>query len=329
MQKIIFGVILPHCQLFGGIRRFFELGEIFVREGHEMIILTPEGKAPAWFDSSCKIDKLENIGQYSFSALFTTEPLFLDSLLKGNAKNKIFYHVGPRASLKDILKHKEVTVFVNSTNMLLFDKKKYGIDAVRAFGGVHIPADIKIIDKNKEPFVIMCYGRLSRRGKGTHIVVKAAEKLYKKGYNIKLLLFDSPIDEKSKNLIQKFTSIVPHEFILNHPVKENDILFKKADVFVAVEKKGGWSNTAAEAMAAGVPVIASNTGTRDFVIHNETGLKVFRHSYFVANALIKLINDIQLRQKLATNGREKMKDFSWEQLAHYIIEYVKDRPSAI
>lgn len=324
MEKLSFGVILPHCQLFGGVRRFFELGEIFIREGHEMIILTPAGIEPDWFKNSSKVDKIEHIKRYKFDALFTTEPVFLEPLLKAVTKNKIFYHVGPGASLKEVLKHSEITVFANSTNIFLHDKKKYGINDVKALGGVHIPAEPKKIEDEK-PFTVMCYGRLSRRGKGTHIVVKAVEKLFKKGYDVKLLLFDSPVDEKSKKLIGNFKSKAPHEFILNHPVNDNEMLFKKADVFVAVEKKGGWSNTAAEAMAAGVPVIASNTGTLDFVIDNETGLKVMRHSFFVARAIKKMIKDVDLRRRLAKKGHEKMKDLSWERLAHFIIDYVSKR----
>lgn len=325
MNKLTFGVILPHCKLFGGVRRFFELGEIFIREGHKMIILTPDGIGPDWFESWSVIDKIENIKNYHFSMLFITEPVFLQPLLNAASENKIFYHVGPSADLKDVLKHKEITVFANSTNMLEHDHKKYGINAVKAFGGVHVPAQPKEIKDMTAPFVVMCYGRLSRRGKGTHIVVKAVEKLYKRGLNLKLLLFDSPVDEKSKTLISNFKSAAPFEFILNHPVDENEKLFKKADVFVAVERKGGWSNTAAEAMAAGVPVIASNTGTRDFVFDNETGLKVRRHSFFVARAIKKMIKDPGLRRRLSENGRQKMKELSWENLAHQIISYAEKR----
>lgn len=320
-QKLIFGVILPHTLLFGGVRRFFELGEEFIHHGHEMIILTPDGLIPDWFDFSGKIDKLDNIGNYSFSALFTTEPVFLSYLLNANSIKKIFYHVGPSASLHEVLKHKEIDVFVNSTNLFLQDKKKYGIEAVKAFGGVHIPAEPKtIIDKR--PTVIMCYGRLSRRGKGTHIVVKAVERIYKKGGDVSLLLFDTPIDEKSKQLIENFKSTVPFVFVLNHPVDKNAELFKKADIFVAVEKKGGWSNTAAEALASGVPVIASNTGTRDFIIDGQTGLKVWRNSYSVERAIKKMINNVALRKQLAANGREKVKSLSWQNLANFIINFV-------
>lgn len=323
-ESFIIGVILPHTKLFGGVKRFFELGEIFIRQGHQMIIFTPDGVSADWCKFNGKVEKISNITSYSLHALFLTEPEFLKDLLAADSKLKIFYHVGPRASLKEVLKHKEVILFVNSENMFLLDKKKYGIEGIKAKGGVKLPDEIKIPVENPSPFTIMCYGRLSRKGKGTGIVVRAVKSLYRKGHNVKLLLFDTPIDEKGRELAANFDPGIPFEFILNHPVDKNEELFKRADVFVAVEKKGGWSNTAAEALSAGIPLIASNTGTKDFLIHEETGLKVWRMSWFVEKAILRLMKDYSLRKKLSVNGRKKMETLDWNSLADFILKYIKD-----
>ena len=95
--------------------------------------------------------------------------------------------------------------------------------------------------------------------------------------------------------------------------------------FVAAEKKGGWSNTAAEALAAGVPLIGTSTGTKDFLIQNETGLLVWRHPYFIRKAIEKLLTNPELAHKLAANGRRKIAEFSWEALADVIESYVSSR----
>ena len=287
-----------------------------------MTIFTPEGKPPDWFRFSGRVLPLAHITEQTFDLVFITEPDFLTHLLKVSSKLKVFYHVGPRANLSEVLKHKEIKIFANSTNMFLHDKKEYGIEPYKAYGGVHIPATSKEIADN-HPFVIMCYGRLGRKGKGTRIVAKAAEKLYKTGRDVKLVMFDTPIDEKSTRLINNFKPNVPFEFILNHPVEDNANLFKKADVFVAVEKRGGWSNTAAEALAAGVPLVGSNTGTNDFLIDGETGLKVWRHSFFVSRAIARLMDDLEYRKKLATAGRKKMEEYSWQALANNILNYLE------
>lgn len=316
-------VILPNCRLFGGVRRFFELGEIFIQKGHQMYIFTPDGVGPDWFQFSGTVDKLDNLHQYNLTLLFITEPVFLINLVNAQAALKVFYHVGPRASLSGVLKHSDIFIFSNSTNMYVYDKKKYGIETIKAIGGVHIPETAKEISSDQNPFTIMCYGRLARKGKGTNIVVKAAERLYKKGLPVKLLLFDSPLDDKGRKQLLDFKPKLPFEFIIDHPVNENAALFKRANVFVAVEKKGGWSNTAAEALASGVPLIASNTGTNDFLEYNVTGLKVWRHSYFVQRAILRLMGDIPLQKKLADQGREKMREFSWNTLADFILHFIE------
>lgn len=317
------GVILPNCRLFGGVKRFFELGEIFIRKGHQMYIFTPDGIGPDWFQFSGTVDKLDNLFQYHLTLLFITEPVFLINLVNAQAALKVFYHVGPRASLSGVLKHKDIYIFSNSTNMYVYDKKKYGIETIKAIGGVHIPETAKDISSDQNPFTIMCYGRLARKGKGTNIVVKAAERLYKKGLPVKLLLFDSPLDDKGRKQLLDFKPKLPFEFIIDHPVNENAALFKRANVFVAVEKKGGWSNTAAEALASGVPLIASNTGTNDFLEDNVTGIKVWRHSYFVKRAILKLMGNIPLQKTFAKQGREKMRAFSWNTLADFILHFIE------
>ena len=37
------GVLLPHTKLYGGVKRFLELGNIFVEKGHDFYVFTPDG----------------------------------------------------------------------------------------------------------------------------------------------------------------------------------------------------------------------------------------------------------------------------------------------
>lgn len=324
-RKLTMAAILPHTKLFGGVKRFFELGKVFESHGHEFLIFTPEGLYPEWCEKPCTVEKLEHLKKHPLDALFITEVDFLQDLNNADTRLRIFYHVGPRAKLSAVLEHRDIIVFANSTNMYELDKRKYGVHPIKAFGGVHVPETSSHTVVNDGPFTVMAYGRLTRKGKGTSLVVKACENLYRKGYNIKLLLFDSPIDDLSREKIAGFRSNVPFEFIVNHPVSENNTLFSKADVFVAAEKKGGWSNTAAEALAAGVPLIGTSTGTKDFLIHNKTGLLVWRHSYFIRKAIKKLMDDPALRRTLASNGKEKIREFNWQSLARFIETYVSSK----
>lgn len=322
-----YGVILPNTKIFGGVKRFLDLGNVFVERGIDFVVFTPDAQFPSWFDFKGRVEKREDIARWEFDIVFITEPQFLPDLLAARATHKVFYYVIRRPTMGAVIKHREVKIFVNSTTTFLRAKQKYGIEAFKAYGGVNTklfwpkPLAEK---KAGEPFVVMAYGRLGRRRKGTHLVIRACENLHKTGCNIKLLLFDSPMDETSRKKIEAFKCSCPFEFVLNHPVMDNVSLYHRADVFVSAERDGGWSNTAAEAMASGIPVIATKNGTSDFLFHNQTGLKVWRHSWFIKRAIAKLYNDKQLREKLAENGHRKISEFSWQRLADTIQKYVSE-----
>lgn len=318
---MVLGVILPHTKLYGGVKRFLELGNIFIEKGHRFIVFVAQGGAPDWFNFKGEVIPNAEIENHKLDVLFFTEPRFIDIVDKADAVNKVIYLVRSDISLKKI-KKRNVEVFANSTNMYELAKRKYGMNAFKAFGGINLE-DYSVKEQkatnSDEPLVIMAYGRLSEGRKGTKYVVKACEQLYRKGNNIKLLLFDTPVDEKMKNAIATFKTTVPFEFITNHPVNENVELFHKADIFVAPEKKAGWSNTSVEAMAAGIPVIATDSGTKDFLVHEKTGLVIRRSTRSTAEAIKRLIEDKKLRVELAVKGRKKIEEFDWHVLAERIL----------
>lgn len=314
------GVILPHTKLYGGVKRFLELGNIFIELGHTFTVYTIEGKAPTWYDFKGETKTFVDLKKDDIDALFTTEVRFLEQLVTANTKKKIFYHVRMTEKVQKTLKYPDIEVFACSTNIYLYDKKKYGIEAFKALGGVNVLNYLEKTDYSVKvrPFCVMAYGRLAEKVKGTKYVVKACEKLYKKGYNIKLLLFDTAISEKAQKLIDNFSTCVPYDFVQNHPFDKNSELFNRADVFVAAEGHAGWSNTVAEAMACALPVIATSAGTRDLLIDGVTGLHTWRYAFIIRRRLKTLIENEGLREQLGKAARKNVENFDWRVLARNI-----------
>ena len=319
------GVILPHTKLYGGVKRFLELGNIFIEKGHSFTVYTPDGASPTWFNFKGETKPFSMLTEDSIDALFTTEVKFIEQLTTANARRRILYHVRITENLKPFLKHGGVEIFACSSNIYLHDKKKYGIEAFKALGGVdtsNYKAKESYAVKDR-PFVVMAYGRLAERVKGTKYVVRACEKLYKKGYNIRMLLFDTAISEKAQELINNFTASVPFDFIQNHPFDKNSEIFNKADLFVAAERHAGWSNTVSEAMACALPVIATQAGTKDLLIDGETGLLTKRYTFLFRRKIKKLIEDEALRQQLGQNAYRHVKNFDWHALDDRIISHLE------
>lgn len=322
------GVVLPHTRLYGGVKRFMELGNIFVEKGHQFYVFTEDGTPPNWFDFKGKMKTFAQIEDEKLDALFFTEPRYASLMSKAKAIHKIFYFVRANENLRKVRKAVEgVEFFANSTNMYNLARKKFRIQCFKAFGGIntkHYQPKEDWHQSPDRPFVVMAYGRLAERRKGTKYVVKACERIYRKNKNIKLILFDTPVDEKMRKAIENFHTTVPYEFVTNHPVDKNPELFRRADVFVAPEKKAGWSNTTVEAMASGVPVIATKSGTNDFLFHEKTGLITWRNSYYIAKCIKRLMKNEDERIKYGKAGRKQIENFDWHVLADKIEKYLAE-----
>ena len=87
-------------------------------------------------------------------------------------------------------------------------------------------------------------------------------------------------------------------------------ILKATDVLVLPSRYEGLPRCVMEAMAAGKPVVATNVrGSRDLIEHGSNGLLVEpENSAEFAEALIRLIRDPALRNRMGKRGREMIKD---------------------
>jgi glycosyltransferase involved in cell wall biosynthesis len=324
-MPIHFAVILPHTMIFGGVKRFLEIGNILISKGHLFTVFTPLGERPTWFDFKGAIVSLSDIGTYEIQVLFITEPEYLEVLRNSTAETKIFYAVLERSYIRKVMRRDNILVFANATKLYNYLGGKSKSNLIKAIGGIDVDKFAYREKARSTPFVVMVYGRFYRKKKGVSLVIKACERLYKNGLNIKLILFDTPTDAKSRKRVEEFKCNLPFEFFVDYPVKDLPELYYKADVFVSAERNAGWSNTSAEAMACGVPVIATKSGTEDFLFNNETGLVIWRHSWFIKRAILKLYNDENLRCQLRIKARKEIEGFSWRILANKIEHLVLEK----
>lgn len=320
-----FAALLPHVKLYGGVKRFLELGNQFVSKGHRMTVFTPTGENPDWFSFSGRIKAISLLTEESFDVIFFTELSLLQQALKANAYRKVYYIVNPSVKLDRIKKYSEIEFFANSSNLLERAEKKYGIKAFPALGGLNLsnfPFKNQRKMSSSEPFTVLAYGRIAEGRKGTMYVVRACERLLRKGIKVKLILFDTLVTDKIRIAYEKFKTTVPYEFILNHPVEWNAELYYRADIFIAAEKKTGYANTVVEAMACGTPVIATGSGTKDLLYDNETGIQVTRNSRKIAKAIMKLLDAPELCKSITRNARKNVEKLDWGILADRIIENI-------
>src|SRR5262249_51447998 len=124
------------------------------------------------------------------------------------------------------------------------------------------------------PVRVLVYGRLSRRRKGTRtasMAVDLAARLAR--VPTELVLFDTPpgpgVEPASPSgeetgAFPNGSISIPYRWVLGPSQEDLRALYGDADLFVSAERRAGWCNTAAEAMACGATVVCTRSGTEDF-----------------------------------------------------------------
>jgi len=315
--------LLPHVDVFGGVRRYLEIGNELAQKGHAFVLFTPKGEKPQWLEFIGFSKPFDVLESENFDIGLCSEYSILPWFERLKAKAKFFYFL-----LEGHKKEKEAVrrnfyFLGNSEGICRRLERKYGIRCFRAPGGIN-PEIFYPWQKQTSPlpeasenvFKILCYGRVYKKRKSVRHIIKAVEKLHKKFPRLKLIFFDSLVGEDRLDSRLLIKTPVPHDFYLDLPQNRMAWLFSQADLFVSAERRAGWANTAAEAMACRLPVVCTPSGTRDFAFPGRTALVVpFAHSFLLRRQIEKLLLDDDLRSRLAEAGYEKIREFTWASLA--------------
>ena len=93
------------------------------------------------------------------------------------------------------------------------------------------------------------------------------------------------------------------------------LFYSRADVFVYPSHYEGFGLPVLEAMTLGTPVVTSNTSSIPEVA-GDAAILIDPNDYIqLAEAILKVVSDRQLRQELIKKGKERAKLFSWERTA--------------
>src|SRR5262245_14821640 len=67
-------LFLPHVGVFGGVRRFLELGNEWSALGHEVRLYHPEGTAPVWLPFAGAVERLDRASGFSPDLAVCADP---------------------------------------------------------------------------------------------------------------------------------------------------------------------------------------------------------------------------------------------------------------
>jgi len=99
--------------------------------------------------------------------------------------------------------------------------------------------------------------------------------------------------------------------------------YREADIFILPSKDEGMPNVILEAMASGLPIIATDiSGNQELVASNLNGILI-NNTEELTNALIKMINDEKLRINFGQQSLIKSRYYSWQKVAKQYLEICK------
>ena len=166
--------------------------------------------------------------------------------------------------------------------------------------------------------ILLFLGTLSPH-KGPDVLLKAMPKILKNIPDAKLVFVGSGEIRKKLERICKKISVEKYvEFVgFVGDTFKKALYYKSADVFVLPSFLEIFGIVNLEAMACGIPIVASKVGgIPEIVKDGENGLLVPpRDSEALADAIIYLLENEDIREKMGKNGRKKGENYSWERIA--------------
>jgi len=229
---------------------------------------------------------------------------------------------------------KNATIIVTISNYSLEKiQKYYGIDQSKVRivpNGVDIekfkPRDPQAIRQKlglgNEPCVLFVGSLIPR--KGLPFLVEAAKKVIKDQANTKFLIVgEGPLRNQLSDSIETAKLSGNFKFIGNLKDDMLPEIYNCADVFVLPSIQEGQGIVLLEAQASGKPVVAFDLGgVNEAVQNNETGLLVEKGNIeALADALLKLLTDKTLMEKMGSNGSKFVSEnYTWDICAQKMLK---------
>ncbi len=170
---------------------------------------------------------------------------------------------------------------------------------------------------------ILFVGRLEER-KGLIHLLQAYHRLRKRKVDARLLVVGSGPKLREYRRFVGLRGIRDVEFLGRVSDEQKVRYFASADIYCAPNTgQESFGIVLLEAMAAGVPIVASDIhGFKNVVQRNVQGLLVEpRNPRALAAALYALSRNADMRHDMGEAGRERAPEFSWERVTERIVDF--------
>ena len=322
MPRVKIALFLPHVGVFGGVRRFLELGNSWTASGHAVMLFHPGGERPAWLGFAGEVRKLEAARHQRSDLAISADPHTFDAFRRHESARHLYYCVLERdPGFALALRDRELLLAANSGPLRRALAARARRPVLDGIGGIRLeqfhPAPEQRADR---PLRVLLNGRRSREKKGTDLILASLEAVRRSVPEFETVLFDSLGPGNAQDPREGARLPSSARFVINPSQDQLVRLYQSCHVFVAAERKAGWCNTALEAMACGAAVVCTPSGTTDFARDGDNALMVrVRHAWFLSRALRRVLGDPELRARLSSRAPLGLERWSWDRLAEKLL----------
>jgi len=159
--------------------------------------------------------------------------------------------------------------------------------------------------------------------KGVRYLIEAMRFITDKNKNKRLFIVGDGEERKYlEDLVRNLNLEKYVAFIGKVPNEKIPEYMAASDVFVLPSFSEGLPVTVLEAMASGLPIVATNVrGLPEIIKNGENGFLVMpKSTEQIAEKVLLLLEDGELRERISNNNREKVKRYSWESVVEKLEE---------
>lgn len=213
----------------------------------------------------------------------------------------------------------KISVIPHGIDTALFGSSKNEKEAGNVFlmHGVRRPFLLYVSalwDYKNQDKLILAFSKLINEKQIPHqlILIGRGMSAYESyGARLKLMVTELELSDRVK-----FIDFLPHE-TLKH-------FYQHADVFVFPSLMESFGNSLFEAMAAGVPVVCSNTHGFPGLVNDAALMANPRNIGELAGAIYRVLTEPELKSKLLINGKSLSNSLSWDVCIKNTLSHILD-----
>ncbi len=207
-------------------------------------------------------------------------------------------------------------------------KGKYGMHVDKA---IAVGVDTSLFTPSSEPPDSLSIGAVSNfvwkeKVEGLLLLIKAFKKVQKNYPDMKLkIVGDGDYRARVEDVIKEYDLKDNVQLMGSLERNELSAFYKSISVFAHISFQDTLPLTVLEAMASGLPVVASRTGDIPDVVSKDVGIVADLNEESIAGGLGSLLGSQEMRKDLGKAARTKVEnEYSWPKVAEkYLKEYQK------